>query len=332
MSGSDFPAGPDAAVPRLARRPRNVRRAATSRQAHVGARDQKSMKPSRSQAMCNRSRCTLAVALLAGTLAASGCAADATTTGSTVAQPTSPPAAVGTTAQNRPAKRPPHHRGRPRRRHPAPPINPRSGSLAYSTASNYVVQSQAAPGSCHAIGTGLYSRPNPSCTPGALNPAVTQATIDQTICVEGWTATVRPPESITEQEKATSMAAYGDTGSPGDYEYDHFVPLELGGATNDPRNLWPEPGASPNPKDTVENELRQQVCDGQMTLAEARREIVTNWVRLAQPASPSAPGRSGQPVGASPRRRVHHDRVLAAPATTTTTSTCTRTSPARQRP
>ena len=254
--------------------------------------------------MCSRSRCTLAAVLLAATLAASGCAADATTTGSTAAQPTSPPATVVTTAQTRPAKRPPHHRGRPRRRHPAPPTNPRSGSLAYSTASNDVVQSQPAPGSCHAIGTGLYSRPDPTCTPGALNPAVTQATIDRTICVEGWTATVRPPESITEQEKAASMAAYGDTGSLGDYEYDHFVPLELGGATNDPRNLWPEPGASPNPKDTVEDELRQQVCDGQITLAQAQHEIVTNWVRLAQPSSPRAE-RSGRPVGAGPGRRVH---------------------------
>lgn len=162
----------------------------------------------------------------------------------------------------------------------------------YSTASNDVVQAQPAPGSCHAIGTGLYSRPDPACTPGALNPAVTQATIGQTICVQGWTATVRPPESITEQEKAASMAAYGDTGSPGDYEYDHFVPLELGGATNDPRNLWPEPGASPNPKDTVENELRQQVCDGQMKLAEAQHEIVVNWVRLARPSSTPPPGPS----------------------------------------
>jgi hypothetical protein len=85
------------------------------------------------------------------------------------------------------------------------------------------VQSQPAPGSCHAIGTGLYSRPDPTCTPGSLNPAVTQATIDQTICVEGWTATVRPPENITEEEKAASMAAYGDTGSLGDYEYDHLL-------------------------------------------------------------------------------------------------------------
>ncbi|MGB0097700.1 MAG: hypothetical protein WBP81_34835, partial [Solirubrobacteraceae bacterium] len=153
------------------------------------------------------------------------------------------------------------------------------------------------PGSCHAIGTGLYSRPDRTCTPGTLNPAVTQATIDRTICVEGWTTTVRPPESVTDQEKAASMAAYGDTGSPGDYEYDHFVPLELGGATNDPRNLWPESGASPNPKDTVENELRQKVCDGQITLVEAQREIVTNWVRLAQPSSPAP---SGPPVPSAP--------------------------------
>jgi hypothetical protein len=158
----------------------------------------------------------------------------------------------------------------------------------YSTASNDVVQPQPAAGSCHTIGTGLYSRPDPSCTPGALNPAVTQATINSTICVAGWTKTVRPPENITEQEKAASMAAYGANGSMGDYEYDHFVSLELGGATNDPRNLWPEPGASPNPKDSVEDDLHQQVCDGQISLAKAQREIVTSWVALSH-ASPSAP-------------------------------------------
>jgi hypothetical protein len=94
------------------------------------------------------------------------------------------------------------------------------------------------------------------------------------------------------------MAAYRDTGSLGDYEYDHFVPLELGGATNDPRNLRPEPGASPNPKDSVENELRQKVCDGQMTPARAQHEIVTNWVRLGQPTStrPSGPPAPSAPA------------------------------------
>ena len=63
------------------------------------------------------------------------------------------------------------------------------------------------------------------------------------------------------------MAAYGDGGSPGDYEYDHLVSLELGGAVNDPRNLWPEPEGSPNPKDSVESALHRMVCDGEMSLA-----------------------------------------------------------------
>jgi hypothetical protein len=78
------------------------------------------------------------------------------------------------------------------------------------------------------------------------------------------------------------MAAYGDRGSPGDYEYDHLVSLELGGAVNDPRNLWPEPEGSPNPKDSVENALRRMVCDGEMSLAEAQHIIATEWVSWAK--------------------------------------------------
>jgi hypothetical protein len=154
--------------------------------------------------------------------------------------------------------------------------------LAYSSASNHVVQTQPAPNSCRAIGSGSESRPDPRCTPGALNPHVTQASIRRTICRSGWTSRVRPAEAITEREKRASMAAYGDHRSLGHYEYDHFVPLELGGATNDARNLWPEPGGSPNPKDSVENYLNHKVCDGQMSLAKAQRAVVTNWVRLAR--------------------------------------------------
>jgi hypothetical protein len=111
---------------------------------------------------------------------------------------------------------------------------------------------------------------------------VTQATIGRTICRPRWTSTVRPPESITEQEKFASMAAYGDSRSASHYEYDHFVPLELGGATNDRRNLWPEPGATPNPKDAVEDELVAEVCAGSMALAHAQQLIATNWVSLAR--------------------------------------------------
>jgi hypothetical protein len=97
-----------------------------------------------------------------------------------------------------------------------------------------------------------------------------------------------------------SIAAYGDTGTVGSYEYDHFVPLELGGPTNGPRNLWPEPGASPNPKDTVENQLRQRVCDAQLSLAQAQHGIATNWVTLDE--RPSAPEASAPPAGSSQRR------------------------------
>jgi hypothetical protein len=111
-----------------------------------------------------------------------------------------------------------------------------------------------------------------------VSPAVTQANIQTTICRSGYTETVRPPESVTEAEKKASLAAYGDPGPLHDYEYDHLVPLELGGADNDPRNLWPEPGASPNPKDALEDRLRSMVCAGELTLAAAREEIAVDWV------------------------------------------------------
>jgi len=80
----------------------------------------------------------------------------------------------------------------------------------------------------------------PRCTPGALNPAVTQARIGSTICRSGWTATVRPPSRSPSprRSRASPPTATADRSS---YEYDRDVPLELGGAVNDPRNLWPEP-------------------------------------------------------------------------------------------
>ena len=159
-----------------------------------------------------------------------------------------------------------------------------SNGLAYSTAGSDVVQGQPPAGACHARGSGLYSEPDLHCTPGSLNPAVTQATIGSTICRSGWTATVRPPESITEPEKYASMDAYGDGGSASSYEYDHDVPLELGGAVNDPRNLWPEPDYSTrsgyyrNPKDHLERALNRLVCNGRMSLSQAQRSIATDWV------------------------------------------------------
>jgi hypothetical protein len=159
-----------------------------------------------------------------------------------------------------------------------------ANGLAYSTASPAKVQLQPAAGSCHARGSGLYELPDPRCTPGSLNPAVTQSTIYATICKSGWTSTVRPPESVTEPEKIANMAAYGDRARTSEFEYDHQVPLELGGAVNDPHNLWPEPDYSTragfylNPKDHLERALNRQVCSGGMTLSQAQHLIAVNWV------------------------------------------------------
>jgi hypothetical protein len=111
---------------------------------------------------------------------------------------------------------------------------------------------------------------DPVRTPGALNPDVTQATIGQTICVRGWTRTVRPPSSWTGELKVEQMAEYGVGGSPGDYQEDHLISLELGGAPADPRNLWPQPQPWATEVDRTENELNDKVCSGELTLAEAQ--------------------------------------------------------------
>ena len=83
-----------------------------------------------------------------------------------------------------PSKRP---RGPAHHPEPAKHVTAPVGALPVSSASGSVVQPQPAPGSCHAKGSGPYSEPDPKCTPGALNPAVTQDTIDRTICKSGWT-------------------------------------------------------------------------------------------------------------------------------------------------
>lgn len=118
----------------------------------------------------------------------------------------------------------------------------------------------------------------PTLTPGALNPDVTQATIRQTICSRGWTKTVRPPSSFTSALKLVQMRAYGFTGGPADYQEDHFISLELGGAPTDPKNLWPERRPRADHVDTIENDLNAQVCSGAISLAEGRRrEAELKW-------------------------------------------------------
>lgn len=107
-------------------------------------------------------------------------------------------------------------------------------------------------------------------TPGVLNPDVTQATIGSTVCVRGWTRTVRPPTSYTNALKVKQMREYGVGGSLSDYQEDHLISLELGGHPTDPRNLWPEPYPRASDVDSIENDLNAKVCSGALTLAAAQ--------------------------------------------------------------
>jgi hypothetical protein len=108
--------------------------------------------------------------------------------------------------------------------------------------------------------------------PGILNPDVTQATIGATICVHGWTATIRPPVEYTNELKAKQMRAYGETGPMSGYQEDHLISLELGGDPLDPGNLWPEPYPRAADVDQIENELNAQVCSGRLSLRDAQRK------------------------------------------------------------
>ena len=114
-------------------------------------------------------------------------------------------------------------------------------------------------------------RANPALTPGALNPDVTQATIGSTICVSGWTKTVRPPSSYTHALELRQLREYGESGPTSNFQEDHFISLELGGAPTDPRNLWPEPQPRASEVDKIENQLNDEVCSGRITLAEGQR-------------------------------------------------------------
>lgn len=118
------------------------------------------------------------------------------------------------------------------------------------------------------------------CTPGATNLVVTQGSIRQTICVPGWTASIRPPASYTTALKRRQMPEYGLTGPLSSVEEDHLIPLSSGGSPTDPGNLWPEPRSGPRSaaaKDKMELANWEAVCSGRMTLAAAQAQILADW-------------------------------------------------------
>ena len=119
----------------------------------------------------------------------------------------------------------------------------------------------------------------------ALNPDVDEDTIYGTICVSGYTKSVRPATSYTNGVKKKLMREAGiDVARIGDYELDHIVPLALGGHPRKLSNLMLQPWEGEHgakAKDTLEVRLQSLVCRGKLDLTDAQVCIVQDWEACA---------------------------------------------------
>jgi hypothetical protein len=125
--------------------------------------------------------------------------------------------------------------------------------------------------------------PNPKLTPGLTNPAVTQKSIGTTICVVGYTKTIRPPVSYTNKLKYDQLhSGYNVQGDMNmrNYEEDHLIPLEVGGHPSSKLNLFPQYYAATygaRVKDRLENKIHLLVCSGKITLKAGQAAFVPDW-------------------------------------------------------
>lgn len=119
-----------------------------------------------------------------------------------------------------------------------------------------------------------------------------QSNIQKTICVPGWTRTIRPQSYVTNKIKVARLKSENLPGTISDYELDHVISLQLGGHPLDPKNLWMEPLHGPSGalvKDKLENALKRDVCSGKIKLAYARRVIAKDWIGEYNRRYPNTP-------------------------------------------
>lgn len=117
------------------------------------------------------------------------------------------------------------------------------------------------------------SFPEPSLTPG-----VAAAVNREQICRS------TPPKNriVPASLQRRVFEEYGIAGAePRAYEVDYLITPALGGA-DDIRNLWPQSYSSAvwnaRVKDALEDRLHDLVCDGQLDLTTAQRDISSDWI------------------------------------------------------
>jgi hypothetical protein len=148
-------------------------------------------------------------------------------------------------------------------------------------------------GACKASMKNGYPIPDPSCTPGAVNPSLTLAVLTR----KGFGTKCMRDKASTPSAKAKTYDWYdiehpaNNRGANQVCELDHLISLEIGGAdTLD--NLWPQCGPDAvtlnerffKQKDLVENYLAAQVRAKKMKLADAQTGIASDWTQYLDDA------------------------------------------------
>ena len=146
---------------------------------------------------------------------------------------------------------------------------------------------------CKAQMKGGFPVPDPKCTPGAINPALTLEVLRNP---DFHTGCVRDCTTNTKQ-KNTIYGKYGITHPTNNVnanqtcELDHLVSLELGGADS-LDNIWPQCGPAGvmlggrffKIKDMVENYLAAEVKAGDIPLDTAQTGIASDWTQFVPAA------------------------------------------------
>ncbi len=119
----------------------------------------------------------------------------------------------------------------------------------------------------------ILSIPNAALTPGATL-LVNRPVVCAQANIKNKTVPVGLQRKVFEE--------YGIAGAdPGAYEVDYLVTPALGGA-DDIHNLWPHSYSATvwnaQVKDALEDRLRDLVCEGNMDLTDAQKEIASNWI------------------------------------------------------
>jgi hypothetical protein len=144
------------------------------------------------------------------------------------------------------------------------------------------------PNGCSVKTSNGFPIPDPSCTPGAINPTVTVDVLRD----PAYRTSCTRDSGTSANQKAGTYNWYkidhpaNNTGASQTCELDHLVSLELGGAdTLD--NIWPQCGPSDvvlrqryfKQKDLVENYLAAQVKARSIALADAQKGIAADWTQ-----------------------------------------------------